>query len=260
MLLMVGPVLNLKCRWSVSLSEKLSIVVAEDNARDREFIQSVLKQHDLHIATNGEQALEFVKKYNIVNIVSDIQMPKLNGIDLGRQIWAANPDARIVFWSQFRDEIYLRSLKEIIPAQTVYGYVLKSNPSEVLNQAAQLVFRDYQCWIDPGVRTVKGLGNKAPEILSDAEYEVLVDIALGLTDNMIAERRFLTRRGVQSRLALVYQKLGVDRASTKNSLGDTYNSRSRAISMALNRGLINTFELGRAEKAMQEWLTTQRKR
>jgi DNA-binding NarL/FixJ family response regulator len=87
-----------------------------------------------------------------------------------------------------------------------------------------------------------------------AEYEVLVDIALGLTDNMIADRRYLTRRGVQSRLKVLYQKLGADRASAKDDLGDTYNSRSRAISIALTRGLLNAFELKEAEKAWQRWL------
>ena len=36
--------------------------------------------------------------------------------------------------------------------------------------------------------------------LTDVEYEALVDIALGLTDQAIAHRRFLSRRGVTSRL------------------------------------------------------------
>ena len=234
------------------------IIVAEDNARDREFLKSVLNKYTLYIAINGDEALAYAhelhaKKLNI-NIVSDIQMPKLNGIELSKQVWEISPDARIIFWSQFRDEIYLRSLNKIIPPQTVYGYVLKTNTSKVLEQAVDWVFNEFQCWIDPKIRSEETSQNKQPDLISHAEYEVLVDIALGLTDNMIAERRYLTRRGVQSRLKLLYQKLGSDRASAKDDFGEIYNSRSRAISLALNRGLINPFELKRAEKLLQQWL------
>jgi len=240
------------------MSDSLSIIIAEDNARDREFLQNALAHHDLQIAENGQEALAMAHGRTKVNIVSDIQMPQLNGIELGRRVWHENKDARIVFWSQFRDEIYLRSLKEIIPPQTVYGYVLKSNTSDVLVQATDLVFNDCQCWIDPKIRSVEAAVNNSPDVISDAEYEVLVDIALGLTDSMIAERRFLTRRGVQSRLKLLYQKLGVDRATVKDDLGETFNSRSRAVSVALARGLINPFELKQAEAVLQIWLDEQR--
>ncbi len=240
------------------MNQPLNIIIAEDNPRDRAFLQDALQQHQLQVAVNGQEALELALGKEELNVVCDIQMPLINGIELGRRIWKHNLDAKIIFWSQFRDEVYLRSLKKIIPPQTVYGYVLKSNTSEVLQQAADTVFKNDQCWVDPKIRSVEARRPGGADVISDAEFEVLVDIALGLTDNMIAERRFLTRRGVQSRLKLLYQKLGADRATVKDDFGDAFNSRSRAISIALNRGLINAFELKRAEASLQTWLSNER--
>ena len=157
---------------------------------------------------NGRDALDLVKSKDIQLLVSDLQMPDLNGVELGRRVWDHMPKARIVFWSQHRDEVYLRALAKIIPPETVYGYVLKSNPSEVLRQAIDFVFFNCQCWIDPKVRSVQARGTPQSDIISEVEYEVLLDIALGLTDNMIALRRYLTRRGVQSPLETTVSKTG----------------------------------------------------
>ena len=91
--------------------------------------------------------------------------------------------------------------------------------------------------------------------MSDAEFEVLIDIALGLTDNAIAQRHYLSRRGVQNRLKSVYAKLGVDQeAYIHEPITETLNLRARAVSLALRRGLINQAELTQEEQKLQKWL------
>ena len=62
--------------------------------------------------------------------------------------------------------------------------------------------------------------------LTDVEYEALVDIALGLTDQAIAHRRFLSRRGVTSRLHALYSKLGVEQHQLETATwGQTFSLR-----------------------------------
>ncbi len=243
------------------MSEKVntSIVIAEDNLRDLDFLLNTLKNEDqftsaveLLTAENGKQAYQLIAESKATRIISDIQMPEMTGIDLARRIWNETPLTRIIFWSHYNDEIYLRSLQKIIPPETVYGYVLKNKPAETLLSAIHSVFEECQCWIDPDIRSVQARSQKKPTLITDAEFEVLIDIALGLTDNLIAKRRFLSRRGVQNRLKSLYQKLEVDHLIMDE---DTLlNSRSRAISIALQRGLINTHELSREEKELSLWL------
>ncbi len=112
-----------------------------------------------------------------------------------------------------------------------------------------------QCWIDPEVRKVQGRAGHSQTALSDIEFEALVDISLGLTDNLIAQRRYLSRRGVQSRLNSLYSKLGLDQDQFHGEkFGDAFNLRNRAVAVALRRGLINAFELEHEEKEFQAWL------
>jgi DNA-binding NarL/FixJ family response regulator len=109
---------------------------------------------------------------------------------------------------------------------------------------SRTVLLDDQCWIDPEVRKVQGRTGHSQTALSDIEYEALLDISLGLTDNLIAQRRYLSRRGVQSRLNSLYGKLGLDQEQFhSDKVGDAFNLRNRAVGLAMRRGLINAFEL-----------------
>ena len=237
----------------------LTILIAEDNPKDFEFLEQILMEWDepcrIERAHNGKVALEMALKEELPLVVSDIQMPELNGIEFARSLWQQKPDARIVFWSQYKDEMYVRALARIVPAETVYGYILKSSPRERIDAAIRTVLLDEQCWIDPEVRKVQGRTRASQTALSDIEYEALLDISLGLTDNLIAQRRYLSRRGVQSRLNSLYNKLGVDQDQFQSDkVGDAFNLRNRAVALALRRGLVNAFELENEEEEFQGWL------
>ncbi|BCR03522.1 two-component system response regulator [Desulfuromonas versatilis] len=241
------------------MPEKLELIIAEDNPKDFEFLEQLIDGWDFpcHIerANNGQLALELALKQENPLVVSDIQMPELNGIEFARTLWQKKPSARIVFWSQYKDEMYVRALARIVPPETVYGYILKSSPRERISSAIQTVLIDEQCWIDPEVRKVQGRAGHSQTALSDIEYEALVDISLGLTDNLIAQRRYLSRRGVQSRLNSLYTKLGIDQEQFHgDKFGDAFNLRNRAVASALRRGLLNAFELEHEEEDFQAWL------
>lgn len=235
------------------------LVIAEDNPKDFEFLRQSVSDWPIECriihAVNGRDALEAACELEMPLVISDIQMPELNGIDFARALWERKPYARIVFWSQFKDEMYIRTLARVVPPETVYGYVLKSNARETISSAVRTVLFDEQCWVDPEVRKVQGRTGHSQTALSDIEYEALLDISMGLTDNLIAQRRYLSRRGVQSRLNSLYGKLGVDQEQFQTEkVGEAFNLRNRAVAVALHRGLINAFELENEEKELQSWL------
>jgi DNA-binding NarL/FixJ family response regulator len=93
------------------------------------------------------------------------------------------------------------------------------------------------------------------EGITDSEYESLIDVALGLTDKAIAARRGLSTRGAQARIRHLYEKLGVAALEepTDNNL-PIFNSRTRAIYLALARGLINVDALRREQQSLETWL------
>ena len=231
------------------------LIIVDDNPRDRLFLSEILSEYDPIITASAEEALAACKTEDEPCLVTDIQMPGHNGIELARIIWKLHPNARLLFCSQHCDETYVRTLSKLAPADTVYGYVLKSNTADNIVQAAKNVFQDYQCWLDPKIRTVQARTQRRDSALSDVEFEALINIALGLTDIAIAERCYLSRRGVQNRLKSLYVKLGASQeAPAIKGESELMNTRTRAVALALQRGLINVYELEKEEQILKEWL------
>jgi len=238
----------------------MSILIAEDMDFHRDYLRAIIADNFSSdgpvIETNdGKSAVELALKHRPALVVLDVKMEGLSGVRAARQIWEEIRLARIVFWSQYKDEIYVRELARIVPNETVYGYVLKSASDEKLIAALRAVLVDEQCWIDPEIRTVQSRAISRASGLTDIEYEALIDIALGLTDKAIARRRYLSERGVQNRLRELYLKLSIDLEQIVDERwGNTYSPRARAISIALQRGLINADEVARENEALRKWL------
>ena len=238
----------------------MSIVIAEDVPFQREYLRKTVAElfpeaRPLLEAETGEQTVQVAREAKPSLIIMDIQLPGLTGIKAARVIWSEMPLTRILFWSQYKDEAYLRELGKIVPADTVYGYILKTSPDQNLRQALRAILVDEQCWIDREVRGVQSRAGGRDTALTDVGYETLIDISLGLTDKVIARRRFLSERGVQNRLHELYAKLNVENDQYQDERwGFTFNPRSRAILTALKRGLINSDELSREDEELKNWL------
>jgi len=117
--------------------QPLDILIAEDNPKDLEFLKQLLNEWEEPVnitrAPNGSSALEIGLSRSNPLVISDIQMPEMNGIEFAQKLWEQRPEALIVFWSQFKDEMYVRALVKIVPPETVYGYILKSSPRDQLS-------------------------------------------------------------------------------------------------------------------------------
>ncbi|MFX6118651.1 response regulator transcription factor, partial [Acinetobacter baumannii] len=72
-------------------------------------------------------------------IVMDILMPQMNGIKAAQLIWAQNPATKILFWSQFHRESYVREISKILPDEAIHGYALKSEKDDKLLYAINSV-------------------------------------------------------------------------------------------------------------------------
>ncbi len=95
------------------------ILIAEDIEFQRKYLKETIQELfpsylPLEEAENGEQAVKKGINSHPLLIVMDIQLPMLNGIAAAKKIWECNPLTRILFWSQFMDEAYLRELQKIV--------------------------------------------------------------------------------------------------------------------------------------------------
>jgi DNA-binding NarL/FixJ family response regulator len=244
----------------------MSILIAEDNVAQRRYLRELLeREFAAHApvveAADGEQALALALKEKPELCVFDIQMPRLSGVKAARAVWREFPAARIIFWTQFPDEIYINEIRKIVRAvepSPTYGFIHKNNPESRFLRFVAAVLEDGADMIDPAFKD----SFKRP-LLTEFEAEALYYLALGLSNWAIARKCALSLRGVESRLATLYEKLFVSTPEgTPHEAYEklAYNMRTRAFFEALRRGLLNSDELEKAATELEHWIERDRKR
>ncbi len=244
----------------------MSILIAEDNPIQRKYLGEVLSREfpkaiPILEAENGVEAVELSVENMPELCVLDIQMPNLSGVKAARKIWRKLPSAKIIFWTQFPHEIYINEIRKItrdLDPQPAYGFIHKNNPEQRLLRFIATVLEDGADMIDPAFKD----SFKRP-LLTEFEAEALRYLALGLSNWAIARKCSLSLRGVESRLANLYEKLFPNLSEgTKFGAYDklAFNMRTRAFFEALRRGLINSDELEKAEIELSTWIDRDRER
>src|ERR1041385_4269439 len=245
---------------------RMPILIAEDNVAQRRYLRELLeREFTAHAPViesgDGEQTIELALQHRPQLCVMDIQMPKLSGVKAARAIWRGFPQARIIFWTQFPGEIYINEIRRIIKTvepPPAYGFIDKNNPESRFLRFVAAVLEDGADMIDPAFKD----SFKRP-LLTEFEAEALYYLAMGLSNWAIARKCSLSLRGVESRLATLYEKLFVTIAEgTEQEAYEklAYNIRTRAFFEALRRGLLNSDELEKAANDLEAWLQKDQKR
>jgi DNA-binding NarL/FixJ family response regulator len=234
----------------------MKVIIVEDDALHRAYLAEAVRDAlpecaAVIEASSGEGGEVSARETPEAHVVMDLQMYPRNGIEAARTIWRERPRTRILFWSNYADEAYVRGVSRIVPPGAAYGYILKSASDERLRLALRGIFVENQCVIDGEVRGTQQKSLAPSVSLSESEYEVLADIALGLTDRTIAARRGISQRSVQNRLQSIYDKLGVHAQPGQDS---PFNLRGRAVANAFLRKLLNSATLEKAETDLAGWL------
>jgi DNA-binding NarL/FixJ family response regulator len=242
---------------------KVQVLIVEDDPLHRSYlneaVRAALPECDQVIeAESGTTGERLAREYKSAHIIMDLQMSVRNGIEAARTIWKERPETRILFWSNYADEAYVRGVSRIVPEGAAYGYVLKSASDDRLRLALRSIFIESQCVIDREVRGLQQRSQNRAGGLTESEYEILLDISLGLTDNVIARRRGLSLRSVQNRLQQLYAKLEVYRPYGADGDEGLFNLRARAVTVAILRKLLNASSLERENQELRSWLDRHR--
>jgi DNA-binding NarL/FixJ family response regulator len=244
----------------------MSILIAEDNDAQRHYLRDLLAgEFPDHLpvfeASDGEAAVGIAISEKPTLSILDIQMPKLSGVKAARSIWKECPEARIIFWTQFPHEIYINEIRKVVRStvpQPTYGFIHKNNPEVRFLRFVAAVLEDGADMIDPAFKD-----SFQRPLLTEFESEALRYLALGLSNWAIGRKCSLSLRGVESRLATLYEKLFTE--SSEGTEAEAYekmafNTRTRAYYEALQRGLINSDELGSSAQEMEKWFDRDRQR
>jgi two-component system, NarL family, response regulator NreC len=208
-------------------NEDITVVLADDHAVVRSALRLMLEREtDVQVvaeAGDAEAARRYVRGNRPKVLILDINMPGGSGLAAIPDIRQESPETEIVVLTMQDETAFAR---EALQAG-VLGYILKEAASEELVKAVRMA-AEGRTYLQPelGARLAAEPAAATPDDLSERELEVLRLIALGHTNNEIAEQLYLSVRTVESHRAHIQQKLGM-------------TTRSELVRYAIERGLID---------------------
>ncbi|RYV03595.1 DNA-binding response regulator [Shewanella sp. OPT22] len=180
----------------------MKILLAEDQAMVRGALSALLTLSghcQITEAENGEQALALLKQQQFDLLLSDIEMPKVTGIELAQWVADNQPQTKVVIITTFSRAGYIKRAIEC----GVSGFLLKDAPSEQLVDAITSVMNGKRI-IDPEL-AMMAIGDKDP--LNDKERRALRLASEGKSTSDIASTLFIAEGTVRNYLSEAISKL-----------------------------------------------------
>ena len=183
----------------------IRVVLAEDQAMVRGALSALLRlESDLDVigsAANGEEAWTLIERDKPDILVTDIEMPKLTGLELAQRIRDRGVECKVIILTTFARPGFLRRALDA----GVGGYLLKDAPADQLAEALRKVHRGGRA-IDPQLALEAWSGD---DPLNDRERQVLRLAGEGMSAADIAEQLHLSQGTVRNYLSEAIGKLGV---------------------------------------------------
>jgi DNA-binding NarL/FixJ family response regulator len=209
------------------MASKYRIVIAEDHTILREGLKSLLSSNpDLEIvgeAEDGREAIRLVERLKPHLILTDLSMPRMNGMDAIREIKRRSVDTKILVLTVHRTEEYiLETLKA-----GANGYLLKDSTHAELLMAVRHVLSGKH-YISPGIsdKVLEGYLDARKllktrtswETLTQREKEILKLIAEGYKNKEIADDLCISVKTVEKHRANLMEKLNLHNVQALTAL------------------------------------------
>ena len=202
----------------------IRIFLVEDHQIVRAGLRRMLElEPDLRVvgeASNGEEALEQLDELTPDIVITDIQMPRMDGIEFTRRVKQEQPDCQVLVLTMY-DEYFAPALQA-----GAVGYLLKDIRREDLVSAIRSI-REGRSPLHLSMQRdrLESLASGSASSLSEREQDTLRLVAKGVTTDEIARQLSFSETTVKRTIRNVLDKMGV-------------HNRSEAVAEAIRRNLI----------------------
>lgn len=193
----------------------IKIMLTDDHVLIREGIKQLLEfdgsMEIIAEASDGEECLKQLKKFKPQVLLLDINMPKMNGIEVLKEIKKQKIDVKVLILTVHNEVEYLLKAVDI----GVDGYILKESESAELKRAIDLVTHG-ENYIQPKLIPMlnsrllsRDKDKDKIELLTQREMEVLIQVANGMINKEIATSLHISERTVKNHISNIFKKIEV---------------------------------------------------
>lgn len=193
----------------------IKVMLVDDHVLMREGIKQLLEFGGtievVGEAGDGEECLEKLLSVKPQVLLLDINLPKMNGIEVLKEIKERKIDVKVLILTVHNEVEYLLKAVDI----GVDGYILKESESAELKRAISAVING-ENYIQP--RLIPALNSRLVsrdtdkdkvQLLTQRELEVLVQVANGMLNKEIATSLNISERTVKNHISNIFKKIDV---------------------------------------------------
>ncbi len=200
------------------MASSITLIIADDHPLFRSGVRQSLEREPtfkvLAEAGDGEQALRLIREHMPAVAVLDINMPKMTGLGVLKEVRKDKQPPEIVLLTMFDDEDILNEAMDL----GVKAYLLKESASiDVVNAVRSVLAGKH--YVSPTL-TEKLLNRKKKQAsfeqkhpgldqLTETERKVLKLVADSKTSKQIADELFLSQKTVDNYRFKISEKLGL---------------------------------------------------
>lgn len=202
----------------------IRIVLADDHEIFRDGFKAMIKkQPSVHLigeAADGEQLVELTRRLKPDVVVTDIKMPRMDGLEATKILSAEFPDIGIIALSMIDEESQIIDMMEA----GAKGYLLKNAHKTEIIQAIKAVNEHHIYYCNETSSKLSRMIAKSDKIpfnkksskpeLSQKEIEVILLICQEKTNKEIADQLNLSIRTIEGYRDRIFEKIGA-----RNSAG-----------------------------------------
>lgn len=198
------------------MSKAIRIFIVDDHPMVIDGLLGYLEDKSLYevvgTASNGITALEKLETITADIVLTDIQMPHMDGIDMSKELLRRDPGQKIVALTMFNESQLIKRMLQI----GVMGYVLKNAEKSAIHEAIEVVVQGGQFYSAEVTYVImnklRGTGQKADvsnsPALTGREMEILHLILKQQSNQEIAEELFISTRTVEAHKRNLLEKTG----------------------------------------------------
>lgn len=186
----------------------IRIIIAEDHQALIDGMRLALElESDIQVigeANDGAALIELVRLKQPDVVITDIRMPKCDGISATKIIKTEFPHIQVIGFSMFDQPEAMDQMKEAGAS----GYIMKNSSLTKVVQAIRTV-ANHQLFFDTNILCEKSTSTTGEILLSKREQEILKLIGEGKTSLEISEILFIGKSTVDTHRKNILKKLNM---------------------------------------------------
>jgi len=187
--------------------KKYSILLVDDHRIFLEGIKNLIQQpfEVKDTASSGNEALELIKSSEFDILITDYEMPGINGLELVKAAKAAQPEIKIIVLSMHDDPSVTKELLRV----GALGYLLKNDTFKNLTEALLKVIEGKRFLSNEIAEILINTPEEEEKgVLTSREVEILKLVAKEFNSRQIAEILFISERTVETHRKNILKKTG----------------------------------------------------